>query len=363
MRIYTDITHPACAHALRFFIGEMESRGHEVLISARDKDITHCLLKAWGTGFIDRGRGSSAGGALPPQQQSIPGRLLILSDKVLGLAASVKKLFPLVKKFGPDIVVSWSSYHAALIGRLLGKPVITFEDTENVPLLHTVNRFLSTIMVTPSCFERDLGPRHIRFKGYKELASLHPSRFDLQGELLLEQPYILLRFVSGGAYHDIGRMGLSEKMKHVIAERLSVLCRVYISSEDEPAPGLYRYRLPVECHMMHRVIAGASLLFGESASMAAEAAVLGVPAIFIDNAGRGYTRELEREYGLMFSFGEDEESVLRAVEKARTLLRTEGLQAEWQKKRMKMLREKIDVTAWMADLAEDISRGNIPGRE
>jgi hypothetical protein len=58
--------------------------------------------------------------------------------------------------------------------------------------------------------------------------------------------------------------------------------------------------------MGHSVPGGASLLFGESSSMAAEAAVLGVPAIFIDNSGRGYTRELEREHGLIFNFSEDD---------------------------------------------------------
>ena len=55
---------------------------------------------------------------------------------------------------------------------------------------------------------------------------------------------------------------------------------------------------------MDDAIASASLLYGESATMASEAAVLGVPAIYLDNTGRCYTREEEEKYGLVFNFTE-----------------------------------------------------------
>ena len=347
MRIYIDIAHPAYAHAFRHFIGEMEKRDHQILVSARDKDITQCLLKSWDIDFIDRGKGAAS-----------------LTGKVSCLAGTTMRLLPLVRKFNPDLVMSWSSYHAAAIGRILGTPVITFEDTEDVPLLHKVNRLLSTNIITPACFEKDLGASHIRFNGYKELASLHPSRFappPLPPDV--DQPFILLRFVSWGAYHDKGHPGISEKMKHYIAEKLSNFGRVYISSEDPLTPGLYKYRAPVDCITMHSLLAGASLFFGESASMAAEAAVLGVPSIYIDNAGRGYTRELENDYGLMFNFGEDEDSVYDAIKKAVELLKSGGIQKEWQQKRRKMLEDKIDTTAYMVELAENINRGIMPGQQ
>jgi uncharacterized protein len=168
----------------------MQDRGHSVLVSARDKDVTFCLLNAWGISFTGRGRGAV----------SLPG-------KIIDLIRAAWRLLPVVRDFNPDLVVSHSSYHAALIGRLLGKPVITFEDTEHVPLLHPVNRLLSSRMVTPACFEKDLGPSHIRYEGYKELASLHPSRFvplPLPGNL--RKPYVLLRFVSWKAWHDKGTL-------------------------------------------------------------------------------------------------------------------------------------------------------------
>jgi uncharacterized protein len=337
MRLYIDIAHPAYAHALRFFIKEMLGRGHEVLVSARDKDVTHCLLSAWGISFTGRGKGAES-----------------LSGKLTDLAAVLWRLLPEVRKFRPDLVMSYSSYQAALIGRLLGCPVITFEDTEPVELLHTINRLLSTKMVTPACFEKDFGPAHIRFEGYKELASLHPSRFGpLPVPVRVEKPYIILRFVSWKAWHDRGHPGITDKMKHVIAEKLSLFGRVFISSEDPLPPGLSRYIMPGDCELGHSMLAGATLLLGESASMAAEAAVLGVPAIYIDNTGRGYTRELERKYSLMYSFGEDQDSVEKALSKAVELLGNRSLLEEWQSRRLKMLEGKVDLTSWMIELAEN----------
>jgi uncharacterized protein len=348
MRVYIDIAHPAYAHALRHFIMEARKRGHDVIVTARDKDITHCLLNSWDIGFIDRGKGARS-----------------LTGKFSDLVLTVSRLLPAVKKFNPDLVLSFSSYHAALIGKLLGKPVLTFEDTEHVPLLHTINKALSTLVVTPACFEKDMGTRHIRFEGYKELASLHPSRFKpepLPG--FLEKPYIILRFVSWRAWHDRGHPGISEKMKHYIAESLSKFGRVYITSEESLSPGLFRYRFEGDCNQMHSILAGASLFFGESASMAAEAAVMGVPALFIDNTGRGYTRELENKYSLMYTFGEDDEGVQLALDKAVELLGMPDLLQEWQKRRKKMLGDKVDVVSWMTDLAETTVKNSkiSPGR-
>lgn len=336
MRIYIDIAHPSYAHALRLFISEMKGRGHEILVSARDKDITLKLLDAWEIDYINRGKGAGS-----------------LLGKYSYLIGVIYKLLPVVRNFRPDLVVSYSSYHAALTGKILGVPVITFEDTELVPLMHRVNRMLSALMVTPACYEIDLGPGHVRFEGYKELASLYPSRFKpLPLPVSVEKPYIILRFVSWKAWHDKGHPGIGEKMKHIIAEKLSEFGRVYVLSEDPLSGGLSRYGYNGDCTLVHSMLAGASLFFGESASMTAEAAMLGVPAVYIDNEGRGYTRELEKVHSLIYNFGEDDESVNQALNKAITLLGDPELYENWQVKRMKMLNGKIDLTAWMVELAE-----------
>jgi predicted glycosyltransferase len=82
--------------------------------------------------------------------------------------------------------------------------------------------------------------------------------------------------------------------------------------------------------------------------MSSEAAVLGVPAVFIATTGRGYTDDEERRYGLVRHFTEDQyDMALSAIEE----ILTEPASA-WQDARQRLLDEKIDVTAWMVDYFE-----------
>ena len=67
---------------------------------------------------------------------------------------------------------------------------------------------------------------------------------------------------------------------------------------------LERYRIHIPATRIHDALAYAALLYGESATMASECAVLGTPAIFLDDDGRGYTDEQEQLYGAVFNFTE-----------------------------------------------------------
>ena len=124
-------------------------------------------------------------------------------------------------------------------------------------------------------------------------------------------------------------------------------------SEPLP-PGATRWLLhedlyPFACLLVvhiHDLIAASSLYFGEGATMASEAAVMGVPSIFISTLRLGYLNELQLKYGLAFSF----DSRAEAVPKAEELLTDPGAGHAWEKKRSKMLNDKIDVTEFITEL-------------
>lgn len=336
MHLLLDLSHPAYAHTFHPFILEMQSRGHSFLIFARDKEITQELLKAWGIPFISKGKGKGP---------------LVL--KLFDTIRVVWKMYREGKKFNPDVVLSYSSYHAAIAGWFLRKPVLTFEDTENVSLLHKINSRFSTRMITPSCYQGDFGEKHVRFNGYKELSSLHPSRFTANTSFQPEKPYIILRFVSWKAWHDRGHQGISLAMKNKIIQELEKHATIYISSESPLPPEWRKYEVTLPPENFHSFLAGASLFFGESASIASEAAVLGIPSIYIDNTGRGYTHELEHKYNLLFRFSESDNEVQHALSKALSLLSDPNTPETWQKRRTHMLGEKVDVCEWMVDYVED----------
>jgi len=104
---------------------------------------------------------------------------------------------------------------------------------------------------------------------------------------------------------------------------------------------------------MHDLLCFATLLYGESATMASECAVLGTHAIFCDFAGRGYTDEEERMYDLVYNFKLDELSQEKSIEKAVELLQDPDLKEKGQKKREHLLIDKIDVSAFMVWFIEN----------
>jgi len=129
--------------------------------------------------------------------------------------------------------------------------------------------------------------------------------------------------------------------------------RVLISSEGALTGDLagLAARGPVE--KIHHLIAHARLVVGESATMSSEAAVLGVPAVFIATTGRGYTDDQERRYGLVRHFTEDQyDMALTAIEEILA-----ARPATWHDARQRLLAEKIDVTAWMTDYFESSFAG------
>ncbi|MHA1747273.1 MAG: DUF354 domain-containing protein, partial [Promethearchaeota archaeon] len=107
-----------------------------------------------------------------------------------------------------------------------------------------------------------------------------------------------------------------------------------------------KYRLNINPLHIHHVLAYAKLFIGDSQTMAAEAGVLGTPFIrFNDFAGRiGYLSELENKYKLGYS--------LRSNEIKKLLLLTDTLAKReikdlYQKRRLHMLSEKIDLSKFM----------------
>ena len=99
----------------------------------------------------------------------------------------------------------------------------------------------------------------------------------------------------------------------------------------------------------------AKMLVGESATMASEAAVLGVPALFISDTGRGYTDEEEKKFELVFNFTTAETDA--ALVKMDSLLEMSDLSDEFAKRRAKLLEAKIDTTQWIINYVDSVVNG------
>ena len=341
MKILIDIGHPAHVHMFRCFAHEMIQRGHRILFTCRDKEFEIKLLSSENLEYISFGIKHSS-----------------VIGKIWDLLRFVWKEICVAYNFKPDLFVSHGSIIAALTSFLFGKPHITFEDTFNMEQIRLYKPFSQVILT--SDYEHPLhSKRVIKYQGYNELLYLHPNRFTPNAAMLQElgvkenEPYVVIRFVSWNATHDIGHAGISYENKLLAVESFSKYARVFISSESPLPKELQQYYLPTPPEKIHDVIAYASLVFGESATMVSEGAMLGVSGIYIDNSGRFYTRDIAKKYDLCFNYIESESDQLLAIEKGVDLLKHRASNEYKSKNRTQLITDKIDVTAFFVWFIEN----------
>ena len=340
MRVVVDINHPAHVHYFKNFIWEMREKGHEILITASHKDVATRLLRLYGLEYADLGDYGSS-----------------LLEKLINIPIMDVKMHRTVKKFHPDILLGFSSTRAAHVSKVLGVPAIIFDDTEHAVWEHRLYVPFAAAILTPNCFYKDLGEKQIRFNGYMELASLHPNRFTPNPAVLAElglaegDPFIIVRFVSWQASHDVGQHGIRDKVGLVKA--LEEYGRVLITSEGALPAELQSYQIRVSPEKLHDLLYYATLYVGEGATTASECAVLGTHAIYVNSLGLGYTTEEDEKYHLVSDFsGRDctDETILA---EARRLLQNSDLRTEEKQKGRALVQDKIDVTAFMVWFIEN----------
>jgi hypothetical protein len=239
--------------------------------------------------------------------------------------------------------------YSAFASFFLNKPHISLEDTFNMEQIHIYKPFTKKILTAN--YDHPLkGKKIIRYSGYHELAYLHPKKFNPKNSIINDlglkqnEKYCIIRFVSWQASHDKNHSGISDDNKSFLVNELSKYLKVFISSEKQLPNDLIKYKYPLKPETMHDAIAYSSLVFGESATMVAEGAVLGVPGVYLDNTGRLYTKEMEEKFGLVYNFTESKEDQKKAIKKAVEILTSEK---DWKKKHQKMLSEKINVTSFL----------------
>jgi hypothetical protein len=346
MRLLFDINHPVQVHVLRPAIADLVRRGHECSVVARDKDVTLSLLTRFGIPHR----------VLAPVGRGMAGLLRELAGREL-------KLLALARGFRPHLIVGTSA-HAARVAKLVGARSVVFNDDDAgaVPLFRWLAYPLASAIVTPDCLRHeDLGPRHLTYPSYQQLFYLHPNRFRPDESIRRELPlkpgerYGIVRLSALTAHHDASVRGIGEGLILRLRDRLAGSIRLFVSSEAPLSPRLSPLQLPVAPDRLHDVLAFADLCLGDSQSVTAEAAVLGVPAFRMnDFVGRlSYLRELEA-YGLAFGFKPEQGDAL--VHEAEAVMALPDRRAVFEARRARMLSEKIDPLPWFLDVLERLGQ-------
>lgn len=288
MRVLIDINHPGQVHLFMPLARYYLERGGEVLVTARDKEMTLKLLRRHNVRWVLASR----------QKSGFWGLLGELLRKTWAI-------FRVGRQFRPQVIVSLGSPPAAFCAFLLRVPHIALEDTEHSIEQASLYLPFTRYVLTPAAFTRSLGSKQRRYNGYHELAYLHPSVFTpdpaAPANIGLQpgQRYSIVRFVSWQASHDLGRKGLSPEEKNRLVDLLLRYGPVVLSSETAVPPALAARCLRPDPHAIHHLLAYAGLYVGEGATMASEAAMLGCPAVYTNPLSAGTLEDQER-YGLVY---------------------------------------------------------------
>ena len=340
MRYLFYMGHPAHFHLFKNTIIALQQSGHEAMILIKKKDILEDLLRHAGMQYIN----------INPEGRR---------DDKFSIAWKLLKrdfqFFKICLRFKPQIMIGTSA-EIAHVGKLLGirSIVVNEDDAEVVPWFAKLAYPWATNILAPYCCSVGKWEhKKIGYKGYHELAYLHPSNFSPKKENIKnlgDEPFFIFRFAKLTAHHDEGRKGINTLIAEKLINMLSKHGRVYITSERELEPQFEQYRIAINPLHIHDALYFAQMYIGDSQTMAAEAAVLGTPAIrFNDFVGQiSYLEELEKEFALTFGFKtSDADAMLVHVE---TLLNQQNLKLQWQEKRSMMLNQCIDLNQFMIKL-------------
>jgi hypothetical protein len=343
MKFLFDINHPAHVHFFRHPLCILKEHGHSIIVTSRAKEMAVPLLDELGIEHVILS--AQKGGGLLSL-----GRELVQRDAAL---------YRVARRYRPDAMAAIGGTFIAHVGFLTRTPSLVFYDTENAKLQNAITYPFATRVIVPRCYQAWVPVSHLRYDGYHELSYLHPTRFIPSKEIAVQngldpqRDNFLIRTVSWQANHDVGETGWTEKLLTDLVAFLSLRGKVHISSEAPLPPQLATHAYHGKVSEVHHLMALCRLFIGESATMASECAVLGVPAIYAAKTGRGYTDEEESRYGLVTNIRKLEWDFLRAA-----IDQMLGKPHEyWRQRRTQLLADTIDVAAYVADTIEQAGRG------
>lgn len=345
MNILIDINHPAHVHLLRNAYKILVAHGHTIIVAVKEIPSAMKLLDLYGIPYVNIGKKDDAIGKKGVDQLVYDRRLLKIVHENhidIGLGSSIN--IP----------------HVSKLSRM--KSVILDDDDDEVePLFVKFGHPFADAILTPSAITRK-SKKVIYVASYHELAYLHPKRFVPNAKVLQDvgveegEPYFILRFNAFKAHHDVGKTGLSIENKRCLVDLLKTKGRVFITTERNIDDEFKPYQLMVSPEKVHSLIYYATMLIGDSQTMTSESAVLGTPALKCNSfAGRlSVPNELEQKYSLCFSFQPFQSEAF--FEKVEELLALPDLKGEWNKRRIRMLVDKIDYTSFLVWFVENYPR-------
>jgi uncharacterized protein len=341
MNIGLFVNTPAQVHFFKNIAKDLEKKGHTIKFLARDYGETIDVLNGLDLAFdiYSKCHNSKIGKILYlPFNVFAANRLLIKNKPNVLLGFGGPETFSALPLRCPSIVFQDSEPHINLSYQFQYMMFMPFVDS----------------IVTTKTFNDNLGKKQIKVDSYKELSYLHPRYFTPDKNIFKylkveeKENFVIIRFNAFDAVHDTGICSFSLEEKRRLIYELQKYAHVFISTEKKLPKDLEKYLLDIPKQKIHDCLYYAKMLVTDTQTMTTEAGILGTPVIrcnsFVGTNDMGNFIELEHKYKLIFSYRNPNQ----AIEKALALIQEPNIKEEWNKKKQKLLNDKIDITAFMA---------------
>ncbi|WP_234571630.1 DUF354 domain-containing protein [Rhodohalobacter sp. 614A] len=333
MSVLFHLGHPAHFHLFKNVIQKLKDEGQTVHILVKEKDVLIDLLEESGFDY----------GNILPEGKSA-GKLGLVRDMFI----RGQRIISYCKEHRPDLLIG-TSPDISYVGKYLNIPSVNVneDDANVVPLYAWISYPWATEIISPECCNNGRWTNKTTpYKGYHELAYLHPDHFTPDEKIVSrymdpESIFFVLRFSGLKAHHDTGIRGIDNDVAKELVSMLVQHGNVYITSERSLEKHFEPYRLQINAKDIHHILAHSNLVIGDSQTMSAEAGVLGTPYIrFNDFVGKiGYLKDLEEKYKLGFGITPDQPGELLRISEE---LASSDVKDEFQKRRAFMLSENIN---------------------
>ena len=303
MIIY-DIVHPSHAHMFLALNDHIKPKGGALFVT-RNKDHCSLLVEAKGHTYLEIGK---------------PHRSLL--GQAWELAARTFFLLQLIRnersKNISNLAIFTRNPAGVIAARVAGIPCLY--DTDNgltAGIQYHLARLLAKHISAP--IETPLGRTRAEIIFYNSLkiqTYVRPEDHQVpQGRSNMSEPRSLIRRVSMEATHDRGVRGLPDNVEATL-ENVGF---EFIRSSEGIAP-VDNDKSTSRPQEFLQLLATASICVGDSGTVSAEAALLGVPSLFISDFARSlpYLNRLEAE-GLIEQWSPDEYSDQRLAHWARSV--------------------------------------------
>ncbi len=296
MNILFDLLHPADVNLFKRSIYSFSHEGNALYITYRQRGVLELIAKSELPEFeIVK---------LGVHRKSIFGKIFSIIQREF-LA------FRFLRKNKIRIVVC-QGLACGIACKLLGIKILHYDDDSEYRLTFLLGKWFSNIDVMPD-FMPVTGKNFYKYKGYKELAYLHPNYFKPNIDILLEyglqsNSYVFIREISNVSVNYQNRIGLLPEIISYLKEKD---IKILLSIENKSLVNEFNQNciiLNEPIKHLYSLIFFSRFVISSGDTMAREACLLGNPCIytggrimqanqlFIDKGTMVKTEEIEKVF-------------------------------------------------------------------